>query len=150
MKLLSLTGGGFRGFYTANVIANLELHFNTLIHEKCDCIAGTSIGGIIALGLASGKSAQEIIAAFIKHKDETFKPKPWYHSFYYSSRYSNVGLVAAIKDILGEHVSLTLAQLTEINGTDIILTTVEMNTGRTLLLNSLEPQYKDWTVLDVA
>ena len=48
-QILSLSGGGFMGLYTACVLAELEEQIGKPIAGCFDLIAGTSIGGIIAL-----------------------------------------------------------------------------------------------------
>lgn len=71
VKVLALNGGGARGLYTVSVLARLEEVIedkfniqNVKIGDYFDLITGTSIGGILALGLASGKSARELQAKF--------------------------------------------------------------------------------------
>lgn len=65
-QILSLSGGGYLGLYTAAVLAELEEQSGRRAVEMFDLFAGTSIGGIIALGLASGVSAVEIRDAFLE------------------------------------------------------------------------------------
>ena len=55
-QILSLSGGGFLGLYTAAMLAELEERSGKPLNQCFDLIAGTSIGGIIALGLAAGRS----------------------------------------------------------------------------------------------
>lgn len=64
-QILSLSGGGYLGLYTAAVLAELEEQSGRRAVEMFDLFAGTSIGGIIALGLASGVSAVDIRDAFL-------------------------------------------------------------------------------------
>lgn len=71
-KVLSISGGGYRGYYSASVINCLESLGSTSINDKCDLFAGTSIGGIIAIGLAAGLSSTEIIDGFRAHGEEIF------------------------------------------------------------------------------
>lgn len=52
-KVLSLAGGGFLGLYTASVLEALEARVGQPLARCFDLIAGTSIGGILALALAS-------------------------------------------------------------------------------------------------
>lgn len=53
-NILSLSGDGFLGLYTAKVLAMLEeLADNKPIARSADLLAGTSVGGIIAIGPAS-------------------------------------------------------------------------------------------------
>lgn len=59
-NILCLSGGGFLGLYTAAVLAELEAEAGRPILQCFDLVAGTSVGGIIALGLAAGTSAGDI------------------------------------------------------------------------------------------
>lgn len=52
-RILSLDGGGIRGLLTSILLERLEDQVPGWI-DKIDLVAGTSTGGIIALGLASG------------------------------------------------------------------------------------------------
>jgi len=47
--ILSLSGGGFRGYFTALVLARLEEMLESPCYRIFNLIAGTSIGGIIAI-----------------------------------------------------------------------------------------------------
>ncbi|WP_166839766.1 CBASS cGAMP-activated phospholipase [Rheinheimera pleomorphica] len=150
LNMLCLTGGGYRGLYTAAVIRSLEKEFDTEIKKQCDCIAGTSIGGIIAIGLALGKSSDDIITAFQTYKADIFKSKGWYHNYLYSSRYTNDGLKKAINAIFGDFAQKTMQDLKARSGIDLLITTVELNTGKTLLINTIDDDYKSWTLEQVA
>lgn len=60
-KILSLDGGGLRGLITARMLQRLNA--GPAIAgwlDKADLIAGTSTGGILALGLAAGKTPQQM------------------------------------------------------------------------------------------
>jgi uncharacterized protein len=50
-KVLSIDGGGIRGIIPAMVLAEIERRTGKRIAEMFDLIAGTSTGGILALGL---------------------------------------------------------------------------------------------------
>src|SRR5215216_5033946 len=50
-KVLSIDGGGIRGIIPAMVLAEIERRTGKRIAEMFDRIAGTSTGGILALGL---------------------------------------------------------------------------------------------------
>ena len=75
-QVLSLSGGGFLGLYTAAVLAELEERSGKRLIDCFDLFAGTSIGGIIALGLAAGRSATEIRDDFIEHGPRIFPTRP--------------------------------------------------------------------------
>ena len=58
IKVLSLNGGGFRGLFTISLLTQLETIIekrenktDIKIGDYFDLITGTSIGGILALGL---------------------------------------------------------------------------------------------------
>jgi len=59
-RILSLDGGGIKGVFTASVLATLEDDTGVSVADHFDLITGTSTGGIIAIGLGLGISAQEI------------------------------------------------------------------------------------------
>ncbi|WP_321844564.1 patatin-like phospholipase family protein [Paraburkholderia bannensis] len=64
-RVLSLSGGGYRGLYTARLLARIEASerfgdVDVPIGARFDLIAGTSVGGILAAGLAAGVSARDL------------------------------------------------------------------------------------------
>lgn len=80
--VLSLDGGGARGLLSARVLANIESYLDTTtstsvpLGQRFDLIAGTSTGGIIALGLALGRRASEVLALYERFVPLVFgKPK---------------------------------------------------------------------------
>ena len=60
-RILSLDGGGIKGAFTAAVLASFEADTKLKIIDHFDLIAGTSTGGILAIGLALGLSAEELL-----------------------------------------------------------------------------------------
>lgn len=63
-QILSLSGGGYLGLYTICVLADLEDRIGAPLGSRFDLIAGTSVGGIIAIGIANEVPAARIKAAF--------------------------------------------------------------------------------------
>lgn len=60
-RILSLDGGGAKGFYTLGVLKQLEAMLgSTPLCERFDLIFGTSTGAIIATLLALGRSVEDI------------------------------------------------------------------------------------------
>src|SRR4051812_33794461 len=59
-RILSIDGGGLLGAFPAAFLSSIEEQLNKPIGSYFDLIAGTSTGGIIAIGLAMGLSASEI------------------------------------------------------------------------------------------
>ncbi|WP_417763881.1 CBASS cGAMP-activated phospholipase [Shewanella sp.] len=62
--VLALSGGGYRGLYTATVLSELETALGSPIAQHFDLICGTSAGGMLALGLAAEIPAIELKALF--------------------------------------------------------------------------------------
>lgn len=75
-QILALSGGGFMGLFTASVLAELEEQLGRPIATCFDMIAGTSVGGIIGLGLASGTTATDIRDAFVQEGPNIFAVTP--------------------------------------------------------------------------
>lgn len=71
-RLLSIDGGGILGTFPAAFLAGLEQDLPKPIGSYFDLIAGTSTGGIIALGLAMGLRASELLDLYEKRGPEIF------------------------------------------------------------------------------
>lgn len=66
-RVLTLDGGGAKGFYTLGVLREMEGLVGVPLFEKFDLIFGTSTGAIIAALLALGRSVDEIHGLYKKH-----------------------------------------------------------------------------------
>lgn len=72
-RILCIDGGGIVGSFPASFLAGLEEHLQGRpIGSYFDLIAGTSTGGIIAIGLAMGLSAKELVKFYEQHGPEIF------------------------------------------------------------------------------
>lgn len=67
LRVLTLDGGGAKGFYTLGVLTEIEAMIGGPLHEKFDLIFGTSTGSIIASLIALGRSVDEILALYRAH-----------------------------------------------------------------------------------
>lgn len=76
LRILSLSGGGYLGLYTATVLAVLEERLGTPLARHFDLIAGTSVGGILALGLAFELPARQIQRIFLRDGARIFSARP--------------------------------------------------------------------------
>lgn len=65
-RVLALDGGGIKGAYTAAVLASLEQSLDSSITDHFDLIAGTSTGGILAIGLGMGLTAKQMLDFYRK------------------------------------------------------------------------------------
>ena len=77
-QILSLIGGGIRGAFVTAYLNEIEQKLGRPIVECFDLIAGTSTGGIIAAGLAQGKSAAEMHDFYVRFGSKIFTPRPPY------------------------------------------------------------------------
>src|SRR5579872_2062552 len=75
-RILSIDGGGICGILPAAVLAEVEARFlgGASVARYFDMIAGTSTGGIIALGLGHRKTAREIRDVYIERGGLIFPP----------------------------------------------------------------------------
>ena len=75
-RVLSIDGGGIRGIFPATLLAGLEGHIPAghRIADYFDLIAGTSTGGIIALGLANGLRASDVRDLYVERGSDIFPP----------------------------------------------------------------------------
>ncbi|MCM1137100.1 MAG: patatin-like phospholipase family protein [Muribaculum sp.] len=110
-KILCIDGGGIKGLYSAKLLACLETEFKTQVNEQFDLICGTSTGGIIALGGASGIPMIDIVDFYKNKGPEIFYEKrkkiPFYKSFIklrqatWGSKYSAKRLKRSLLDVFG-------------------------------------------------
>jgi len=86
VTILSIDGGGIRGILPATVLAEIERRTGQPIYRLFDLIAGTSTGGLIALGLTRPKvpgsreaqfTARQLIELYTKHGPDIFARSFW-------------------------------------------------------------------------
>ncbi len=70
-NVLSMDGGGIRGILTARIFERIDEVLPGFL-ERVDLFAGTSTGGLLALGLASGKTPKEMRELYQKFADRVF------------------------------------------------------------------------------
>jgi patatin-like phospholipase/acyl hydrolase len=75
-QILSLDGGGLRGIFMAAVLTAFEDDHAVLITDHFDLIAGTSTGGLIALGLGAGLRPREILDFYLSAGVRVFRSPP--------------------------------------------------------------------------
>ena len=110
-RILSIDGGGIRGVFPAAYLARLEEDLDQPLYRYFDLIAGTSTGGIIAIGLAMGFKAQEILELYESRGPEIFSQqrKGWcgwvkrkikkVKRFTWGPKYNSDGLQSALADV---------------------------------------------------
>lgn len=63
-QILALDGGGVKALFTAQVLEHLEADLGVRVADHFDLLAGTSAGGILALGLGAGLRPAEIVEQY--------------------------------------------------------------------------------------
>ena len=156
-KILSLSGGGYLGLYTISVLEKLEEEFGRPLGQVFDLIAGTSIGGIIALGLSSGVPAKDIRKEFEDKGEVIFPNRPLREfvkiagvpiSNLRKSKYSSDALRKVIQKIVGER-----AKIGDLS-TNTIIPAVNLSKGRPQVFKTPHHETfirdKHLSVIDVA
>ncbi|WP_083914815.1 CBASS cGAMP-activated phospholipase [Alkalispirochaeta alkalica] len=100
--ILALSGGGFKGLYTAKVLAKIEEEFGCPVAQKFDLIAGTSIGGILGIAVSLEIPASEMVKLFVDHGKTIFSSQKRSWIGMCKSKYSNKGLHEVLQGIFGD------------------------------------------------
>jgi patatin-like phospholipase/acyl hydrolase len=66
-RVLSLDGGGAKGFYTLGVLKEVEAQIGEPLYRRFDLVYGTSTGAIIAALICLGKTTDEILELYKSH-----------------------------------------------------------------------------------
>lgn len=104
------------GLYSAHVLAALEARSGRALRESFDLIAGTSIGGILGLGIALGIPARHMTDLFEKHGTSIFSCRPPPSGFIgfardslrfiTSAKYDNMQLRASVSEIIDPEIRM--------------------------------------------
>ena len=108
-KILSIDGGGIKGIFPAAILAYLEENClgGQPIGDYFDLIAGTSTGGIIALGLGAGLTARSLLDLYVNEGHRVFPPKQrsggWLRRLpqLFRNRYDRTALDELLRQTLG-------------------------------------------------
>ena len=106
-QILSLDGGGIKGIFSAAILAALEEDLSINVADHFDLIAGTSTGGIIAIGLGLGLSPRQIVQFYVQYGPSIFPGSSglWRCSLHWLRRkYPADPLEAALKACFGERL----------------------------------------------
>lgn len=69
-RILSLDGGGAKGFYTLGILHEIEALLQCPLYKRFDLVFGTSTGSIIAALIALGYSIDDIYQLYKRHVPE--------------------------------------------------------------------------------
>lgn len=133
-KILSIDGGGIRGIIPATVLADLEDRTGRSIADLFDIIAGTSTGGILALGLTkpapgdkSRFSAQELVELYEDKGSTIFHRDLWHRALALGNlleeKFSSEGIEGVLRTYFEE------ARISEAR-TEILITSYDIEQRR--------------------
>ncbi len=115
LRVLSLTGGGYRGLFTARSLVCLgqAARQTGALNNAIDVFAGTSIGGIMACALAVGVIPHRVLDAIDAHGPTIFQEKSasTLRRALFGALYDTDHLSKAIDAALGPHASTRLSNL---------------------------------------
>jgi uncharacterized protein len=136
LSMMSLTGGGYRGLFTAQVLVHLCDHAGTTgpLHTRFDVFAGTSIGGLLACALAVGVPPRRVVDAIDAHGKIVFPPKPasGLRRLIFGSLYEKHHLAEAIHAALGPAALMPMADVS----VGLIVPAVDWSRGQVRLFMS--------------
>ncbi|EKS7869176.1 patatin-like phospholipase family protein [Bacillus cereus] len=101
-KILAIDGGGMKGVFPAKYLSDIEEQVGKPIYQYFDLIAGTSTGGIIALGLANDISAKDILELYLKRGKDIFGNRRTILPISKDSHYGNDGLIQVLQETFGD------------------------------------------------
>lgn len=161
-QIIALSGGGIRGLFCIKVLADLEQDLadesgdpDYSIAQHFDLICGTSVGGLLALGLAYGLNARQLLSIIDQRRKDIFPqyyslnrfPTRWLYKVMrgckqaLTSLYSQDNLEALLTDIFGDALIGDLKQR-------VVVPAVNYSTGAMKAFKTPHhPDFKrDWRI----
>jgi len=140
VRVLSLSGGGYRGLFTAALIRALEARLGpdparpTPFGQRFDLIAGTSIGGILATALSCRATGAALQALLQRRGSSIFPPMRLrgLRKLLGRAPYDPQRLRSAICELLPDAEQQLLGE----HASALLLTTVNWTTSKLQLLGS--------------
>lgn len=148
-RILSIDGGGIKGTFPAAFLADVEGQVGAPIGRYFDLIAGTSTGGIIALGLGLGMSATDVLRFYDDQGPRIFEGgrRRLGLRWLAKTKHGPAALRRALEDALGDK---TLA----VSSTRLVIPSLNSETGDIYLYKTPHhPRIRfdgDRTAVDVA
>ena len=102
-RILTIDGGGIKGVFPAAFLATLEEELGGSVADYFDLIAGTSTGGIIAIGLGLGLTAREIHQLYCETGARIFQRRRLAHlRRLFHAKYTNAALKSVLYQAFGD------------------------------------------------
>jgi uncharacterized protein len=139
--ILAICGGGYAGLFAAEFLRRLEENIARPSAHVFDLISGTSIGGLLALGLAQGKSAADL-SLLLQDIGPKLFARPGFGLF--APKYERVVLESKLKDVFGD------AKLSSLS-TRILIPAVNLTGGEAIIFRNSEVESaNDMKIVDAA
>lgn len=145
-KVLIHTGGGFFGVTIASFLSFLGKDYDVAQHV--DCIAGTSIGGIITCALMAGCNGMDMLNGFIENGEKIFK-KRWQNKINVLNLpfYDNKNLSETIKLFVGDKTIKDTREMYPC--TSMFVPATNMTKNKLKVFDNVDGKDDDYTLLQV-
>jgi len=147
IKILSIDGGGIRGIIPATILAHIEKQFpGKKIADLFDYVAGTSTGGIIALGITK-KDKTISPADFIDIYAGPDGRKIFKQKFFYTwgdEKYPTEGIDSVLEKHFGS------SQLKDVDPNRVLITAYETKYRKATFFYNQKERYRDLFLKDIA
>jgi hypothetical protein len=146
-RILAIDGGGIRGLLPLAILRAVEKNIlnGASVADHFDLITGASTGGIIALGLAAGRTATEIFDCYYQDGQRVFPPAKWWQKA--TRGLTQVGIHQYNEVALNELLTAVLGDLTLADArTRLCIPSFEGTHGEVFIYKTAHhPDYKkDW------
>lgn len=131
LRVLCLDGGGLLGLATASFLARTEQRLGARFADRFDVFCGTSTGGILALGLAHGMSAEALVRIYDEMGPKVFpRPsllaRPWrFLASWMWPRYA----ATPLRELLEQHLGDATLGDVQRRGKFVAITALNLRTG---------------------
>jgi predicted acylesterase/phospholipase RssA len=132
-RILALDGGGVRGILTLGILRAIERELAARhragsefrLSHYFDLIAGTSTGAIIAAGLASGMTVEDVIGHYGRLGREVFS-RGWFRPGLVRAQFDSETLARSLREVFGAATTLGDDRLLQ---TGLLVMTKRLDTG---------------------
>ena len=143
MKILSLDGGGTRGYVTSKILSNLEVESGKRCYEIFDLCAGVSTGAIVAAMLSKGSPAADVMKLYREDAKNIFKDKKNLLISIFKPTYEKANL----RSVLRKHMDVKFGDMKM--KTMIYAIRTDNPNGQVKFWKSWREEYKNISTVDI-
>jgi len=147
--ILALHGGGFLGYFSACIATGLQRRRKVLrasgpLGRSFDAICGTSVGAILAAGLATNTPPEAILHLMAKNGEAIFPQRRFLPTWpgIFAARFDPEPLRSLLAEILGP---VRLGELDRV----LVIPAMNESLGRPVIFRSADPAQGDLSLVDV-